>query len=193
MVPVLKEVYFSKADAYIMPLTGLKKVYRYKINSYLFWNKYSIHDYNLILEVCYDDYKDFMDFCRAEIFPVLDKKAYLIESYDFPGRSVFVLDLSEWAMDIQQFIAGKYSKLNPKTKELIHEFHEEEDGIPISIYATLYPRRKMASLDGVNPIEYVAKHYEMDLDVLYKIGEIGSKYQEDEEVLLTDLDAYMPN
>lgn len=189
MVPVLKDAYFSKADAFVLPLTGLQSIEPFEVNSYLFWRDHSIHDYKLTVVFNYENYSDFLDYCRNYLFPLWDKRAYILESYDFPERTVFVLDLSEWAFDIEKFLAGQYSKLNQKVKDTIFNFHNSTTlGIPIHIYAILYPKRKMQSLDGMTPIEYVSKHYEFNEEVLMKLGELGSLFDSKNETLLTEID-----
>lgn len=185
----------SKADTFLLPLTGLSKEEKYNPKSYLFWNDYSILDYNLILTFEYDNYDDFLNYCSRRIFPILDRKGYLVESYDLENRSIFVLDMSEWAMDIQQFLVGKYSKLGKECKSHIEKFHTfGNNHIPVDVYAVLYPTTKMTLLreDGkdMTPIEYVAKNYGIDLDRLKKIGEIGSIYTEFDERLLTDVEYF---
>jgi hypothetical protein len=59
------------------------------------------------------------------VFPILDKKGYVIENYDSIGRSIFVLDMSEWALDIEQFLQSRYSQLSREGKECIEDFHNE--------------------------------------------------------------------
>jgi hypothetical protein len=201
MIQVLKDnkEYWSKADAFILPLTGLKREQPYEMQSFLFWNEYKIHDYKLILSFKYTDYTDFIDWCRKDVFPVLDKRGYVIENYDTEGRSVFVLDMSEWAGDIEEFIKSRYSKISNEGKEKIEDFHnvaEEEPGktvkkvlVPIHIYAVLYPRMKMEILEGLTPIEYLIKYYEFDPDIMNHLGEVGSPYKRINETLFTELDS----
>lgn len=198
MVQVIKNEYWSKADAFLLPLTGLQKNERYELNSYLFWERHSIEDYKLTLSFSYDDEYEFNEHCKTRIFPILDKKGYMLESYDVPGRSIFILDMSEWAMDIEMFLAGKYSQLTRQTKHIIEQFHTfNKDKIPIHIYAALHPLMKMSLLtDGntvLTPIEYVAKHYGFNLEVLQGIGEIGSLYDKGYETLYADVDSLCQN
>lgn len=190
MINVLKSEYWSKADAFLLPLTGLQKNEQFELNSYLFWNDYSVEDYKLILSFSAEDQdEEFQKYYKRHLFKILDKKCCLVESYDIQGRSIFVLDMSEWAMDIEQFLAGKYSKFSSEVKELIQRFHTFNGSqIPIYIYSVLYPNKKMQLLDGLSPIEYVSRNYDFDLDTLKKLGEVGGKYNEMEETLLTDIE-----
>lgn len=191
MINVLKTEYWSRTDAFLLPLTGLQKNGDYGIKSYLFWNENSIDDYRLTISYSYEDYGQFLEYCKNNIFPVLDKKGYLVESYDIPvqNRTVFVLDMSEWAMDIQMFLSAKYSKLSKEAKSMIERFHTyNKNFVPVHIYAVLYPTMKMPYLDNMSPIDYVAKHYEINKEYLTKLGEIGSVYDEVSETLITDVE-----
>jgi hypothetical protein len=186
---LLKDGYWSKADAFLLPLTGLRKNRKYELSSHLFWHEHTIDDYKLILSFTFDNYEDFLHYCQHEVFPILDKKGYLIENYDIHDRSIFVLDISEYALDIEMFLLGKYSKLSNETKVIIEDFHSwDGDKIPAHIYAALYPNRKMKQLDNKTPIEIVARDYNFDLDLLKEVGEIGGVYDETEETLLTEID-----
>lgn len=188
--------YWSKADAFLVPLTGLRRNLTYEPRAYLFWNEYSIENYNLILKYEYgQDYDKFLQFCLDYLFPTLDKKGYLVESHDLDGTTIFVLDISEWAKDIELFLAAKYSKIGREAKEMIEKYHFfNKTKIPVHIYAVLYPKMKMAILEEnkvkYNPIEYVAKYWDLDLDLLNSVGEIGSKYDRMEETLLTNVDDF---
>jgi hypothetical protein len=190
--------YWSKADAFLMPLTGLRRNLTYEPRAYLFWNEYSIENYNLIVRYDYPkgDYDKFLAFCQDYLFPTLDKKGYLVESHDLNGETtIFVLDIAEWAKDIELFLSGKYSKIGREAKELIERYHFfNKASIPVHIYAVLYPKMRMAILEEdkvkYNPIEYVSKYWNLDLDLLNQVGEIGSKYDRMEETLLTNVDDF---
>lgn len=166
MVHVLKDKYFSKADSFILPLTGLSKASPFPIRSFLFWEDYSIEEFKLVVTYTYDNKERFLEYCRKSVFPVLDKNGYLLESYDFENQaiitsdedkegkpelkytpfeylSVFVLDLGEWGMDIEMFLVGKYSKLSKKAKELVDTFHtyfkKGVENHPVHIHAIIHP------------------------------------------------------
>lgn len=195
MVQILKDGYFSKADAFILPLTGLPNNNRFNIRSYLFWDDYSIEDFNLILTFAYEHKMEFVDYCRRVLFPTLDKNATsVLESYDIDDNSsVMILNMSEWAMDIQMFLNGKYSKLSKPAKEKIELYHtyfvdRETTRIPLWLYSILYPSKQIPANKGdvigkMTPIEYVSKEYNLDLTEMQKVGELGSFYQIKEETL----------
>ncbi len=72
------------------------------------------------------------------MFPVLDN---LIENYDFEGKSIFILDIADWAKDIEMVLAGKYSLLSKDAKLLIDKYHMTTVR-PIQIHGILYPNEK---------------------------------------------------
>lgn len=189
MIEILKDKYWSKSEAFLLPLTGLSRTHKYQFKTYLFWNDFSIEDYYLILKFTWDNYEEFMYYCRRVIFPILDKKGYLHGSYDFDKETVFVLDISEWAWDVEMFLKGKYSKMGKEAKAAITEYHTFFDKIPkilIEISASLEPTTQYDLLGGVTPIEYVAENYGLNLEALKQVGEIGGIYHKDQETLTID-------
>lgn len=188
MVEILKKEYWSKADAFLLPLTGLSKSEKYEVASYLYWGEFSIDDFKLILTYRHDNQEQFLTYCREHIFPILDKKNYLVESYDMGNRSIFILDISEWALDIQMLLAGKYSKFSREAKKEIEKYHLfNGNKVPIYIYGVLYPNQGLKLLDGMTPMEYISEKYEISLQDLQKFGEIGSIYDEMSETLIADV------
>lgn len=184
IVQLLKTEYWSKADAFMLPLTGLSKYEKYGLRSYLFWRDYSIYDYNLVISFSHNDKDELQQVLKRYIFPVLDSRGYLTEAYDVGDKTMFILDMSEWAMDIQMFLDGKYSKFSAEARGAIEKFHTfNQYKIPVHVYAVLYPNRPMALLDNQTPIEYAAEAYGLDLLDMQKIGEIGSKYDKAAETL----------
>ena len=189
MIELLKKENWS--DAFLLPLTGLKKDKRFEMRSHLFWNEYNIHDYKLILTFSCDDYDDMLDYCRKEVFPILDKKGYLMENYDIQGRSIFILDVAEWSKDIEMFILGKYSLFSERAKHAILRYHiipGTKEDVPIHIYACLYPTTAMSVLGNKSAIEYACSEYGFDYDEMKRIGEIGSIYDKMRETLITEID-----
>lgn len=187
MIEILKDKYWSKSEAFLLPLTGLAKSQKYHLRTFLFWNEYSIEDYNLILKFSWDNYPDFVTHCRRVIFPVLDRNGYLVETYDFDKETVMVLNISEWALDVEMFLKGKYSKMSRDAKDTIQEFHTFYDKGPkimIEISASLDPNDKCPILGNQTPIEYVADTYGLDLVELKKVGELGGIFDKEKETLV---------
>lgn len=182
------ENYKLRADMFMLPLTGLKKESEYEVHTYLFWREYNIDDYKLILCYHYDDINKFTEFCKRDVFPILDRKGYLLESYDVQGRGIFVLDISEWGMDIQMFLLGKFSKFSNEAKQKIRDFHIEKGKISAKIHGILYPTEQLATLDGKSFMEYIAINYELDLATLKELGETGTIYDKKSETLVTEVE-----
>lgn len=186
MIEVLKNKYWSKSEAFLLPLTGLAKSQQYKLDSYLFWENYSIEDYFLIIKFTYDNYDNFVEHCRRTIFPILDKGGYAIESYDFGNQSVMVLNMDMWAKDIELFLQGKYSRFSDVAKKVIteyHTFYDRGNKIYIHIKSSLFPDVPLGALGDLTPIEYVAENYGLPLDELRKGGELGGIYNKELETL----------
>lgn len=196
MIELLKSEYWSKSEAFLLPLTGLTRTQKYKLESYLFWENYSIEDYYLIIKFTYDNYDEFVEYCRRMVFPALDRSGYLVESYDFKNETVFVLNMSEWAKDIEMFLIGKYSKMSRDAKDTIieyHTFYDKGNKIIIEIQAAIEPNIKYDVLEKMTPIEYVAENYGLPYEELKKGGEIGGIYNKEKETLkcLKEHDNYL--
>lgn len=187
---IFKKEYWSTADTLLLPLTGLGKTETYQVRSYLFWRDYSIFDYQLIITIDYNEsYKEIKSYCDNYFFSILDKNATIIESYEIGQRFIVIVDLSFWAKDIEQFIEGKYSKMSDPAKLLIKSFHESKRGkIDQYLWSILYPLKKVDWLSNLSPIEYAAKEYDIPLQNLQDLGEIGNKYDKTAETLFTEID-----
>ncbi len=187
---VFKSEYWSKAEAFVLPLTGLKK--EPSMKAFMFWNEYSLENYQLVVQFEYDVREEFDEHCKRYVFPTLDKGGYLVEAYSpEEGKTIFVLDMSEWAMNIEFILAGKYSKLTKEAKNLIMLYHANARPCgtpPIYVSGVLYPHEAVVFLDGMTPMEYMAEEFGLDYDSLHKSGEIGSTYDRAAETLVTSVD-----
>lgn len=184
MIEVIKKDYWSRSDAFILPLTGLPKDHSFDMRSYLYWKDYNIEDYKLILSFSSSDEYSLRSYCKSKIYPILDKEGYLLESYDEGEREIYVLDISRWAMDVEKFLRGKYSHFSTECKSAIEKFHMFDGGkISVHIYAVLYPFNSLELLDNKNPIQYVADNYGINYEVLCSVGELGSIYDRTKETL----------
>ncbi len=190
MIDVIKKVdkgqYWSKSETFLLPLVGLSKSQKYPIKTYLFWRDYSIENYHLIIKFSYSNYDEFLAYCNRIVFPILDKNLYVIECYDFENETIFILDISEWALDIEMFLKGKYSKFSKQAKDKIIKYHtyfDKGEKLEIEISAVIEPNIKYGLLGGLTAIEYVADNYEIPLGELKKVGELGSIYDKEKETL----------
>lgn len=184
---LFKSEYYSMSDTLLLPLTGLTKTEKFEVKSYLFWRDYSIFDYKLIVSIYFEnDYNDIRNYCNNYFFPILSKNGYLVESYDIGKRTIFILDMSEWAKDIEYFLEGKYSKMSLVAKGKIKDYHVLENGrVPQSVFIIIYPNDKLPSLDNLSAIEYANKEYGINLK---KLGEVGNKYDKMAETLFTEVE-----
>ncbi len=183
MTELFGEEYWSKSQAFLLPLTGMSKTLTYKLESYLFWDTYSIEDYYLTVKFTYDNYDEFLEYCKRKIFP---KLGCLVETYDFDNQTVMILDISEWALDVELFLKGKYSKMSLEAKEMIEDYHTYYDRgnrIKLNIKAALYPNEKQSVLGNMSAIEYAADNYGLPLQELRKLGELGSIFDREKETL----------
>lgn len=189
---IFEKEYTSVADTFLLPLTGLPRNMDFPYKAYMFWRDYSIDDYKLILVYDYENVEKLKEFLLVEVFPVLDKNGYLMENYDIQGRCVLVLDISEWALDIELCLEGRYSKLSKEAKTKIEMFHNTVRNfppakLPPSIFAALYPNKAVSSWNHKTAIEMASEEYGIDLAYLQRIGELGIKYAKVSETLLTEL------
>lgn len=181
-VDLITREYRSKSDLFLLPLTGLPK--NSDIKSYMFWEDYSIDNFQLILEI-----KNMLNKI-PDIIQILDKNAPIIECYEDNKVMYFVVDLSEWALDIELILAGKYSKMSKAAKKTCENFHSLHGRNPIraSIYGIMYPNTELEVLGNKTPLEYLVTHYKIDEETVMKIGEIGSLYDKMAETLSKKLE-----
>lgn len=192
MIPLLKksdEGYWRKSDTFLLPLTGLPNNKLFNMKSYLFWNDYGVDNYQLILTFDYEEYDQFIRHLKTNILPYLDKNSCILESYDYENKSVFVLDMSEWAIDIEMFMVGKYSKLSREAKLAIEKFYlnPATGKLTIQIWGILYPHSETETLDNMTALDYMIKGYGLDAQAIRKIGEVGSIFDREQETLVTDV------
>lgn len=180
MIELLQKEYYSKADVFLLPLTGIKRQEDVIIESFLFWREYSIEDYKLTVSIKNSDYV-------SDFLSQVDENSHVTECFNSEDRTIFILDISEWAQDIEMFLLGKYSKLSEAAKKRIMKYHTfNGNNIKLWIKAILKPNEPRDLLDGLTPIQYICLHYEFDEAEMNRIGEIGAKYEPILETLMTD-------
>lgn len=200
---LLRSRYWSHAQDLLLPITGIRDT-SYALKSFLYWEDYSVEECQLILCFEYEHYEPFLMHFQTKVLPEIDRRSYVTESFDFPGKTVVIVDISDWAKDIALFMEGKYSKFSATVKDMIRDFHTEKipildaEGkpdfklaIPIDILAIIHPdehRYEFQDLlrDGAHvltPIEYMAKHYDFPLKALREGGELGSVFDKEKETL----------
>lgn len=187
MIEVIKKDYWSRSDAFLLPLTGIPRIPTVDIRSYLFWQDYSIHDYKLTVTVEHSDQFFLRRVCEERIYPGLEKNGIILEAHHEGDKEIYIVDVSQKADDVELFLKGKYSKISKESKELIEKYHMSDgDKISIYIYAVIHPFKNLSLLGNKSSIEYVAENYGFDYEELMKIGELGSVYKEKNETLYTE-------
>ncbi len=183
--------YWSKSEAFLLPLTGLGKDTRFEPQSYLFWRNYSIDNYQLIL--IYNDDEGIERHLRNVVFPVLDKRGLILENFDIMGRTIFILDISMWARDVENFLKGNYSLMSQEAKYCIEQYHLTGKArvIETHIFASLYPLKPTPAFGDKSALQYLADEFGFSMESLTEKGEIGSKYDRLSETLLTDIEELM--
>lgn len=186
---VLKNEYISMSDNFLYPLLDIPKADDFDIKSYIFWNKFSVEDYYFIVTMSGDE--ESLKLFLPKLLQIVDKNTPVIEYYKMDERHILIIDMSYWASDIELFLLGKYSKFSKDAKNLIVKYHNipgRINEIPYHIFAVLFPEKELAKLNNRSSLEYVADIYNLDTDLLYKVGELGRKYDKLGETLLTNID-----
>lgn len=188
MLEIIQTEYWSKSKAFILPLTGVPRTKTFAIDSYLFWDDYSIEDYILTVRMEYGHrYEDFLAFLTLHFFQT-GRKGHITQSFDFEGFSILIFDISEYAFDIEQFLKGKYSKFSKEAKDVIRTYHRKgKEGLPANIYACLYPFIEADEFEKMTPIAYVAKYYGFPEKDLKELGELCSIFDSEKETLHVDI------
>lgn len=181
---------WSKSEAFLLPLTGLRRDIRFDPHTYLFWGKFSIENYQLILT--YNNEEGIDTHCKNVVFPAIDNRCIILENYNLSERVIFVIDVSVWGKDIDMFLKGKYSMFSKDAQKMIEQFHLlEVRSVPEHIFGVLYPAKPSPAYGNKSAIEAIAHEYGLDMNTLMEIGEIGSIYDRTDETLLTDVEDLM--
>lgn len=188
-IELLKTTYFSKADTFLYPLCGHSKVENsddLEIESFLFWKNFSVYDYKLIVSISGENSENYIN----QIFlPKICKTTKVSMYFTSAQKNIFIIDMSEWMLDIEMFIEGKYSKLSREAKNRIVKYHTDEKGeIKLWISSILTPDKPRDLLNKMTPLKYVSLYYEFDEEEMLKIGEIGPKFDTFQETLLTEFE-----
>lgn len=180
-VELISKHYMCKSDLALLPLTGLPKTE--DIRSYMFWENYSIENYNLIIEIRNSN---------NDYYEILNKNTTIVECYEDKEYTYFILDMSIWALDIDQFLIGKYSKMSGSAKDKCIKFHNLNGKEPTksSIFGIFYPKTRLEVLGNKTPIEYLISYYKLDGQDVLDISEIGSIYDKEKETLSKEINRF---
>jgi hypothetical protein len=196
MVEIIRRNIWSKSTAFLLPLTGIKKTRDFEIRSYLYWNDYSIGNFELAVKVEYGHkFQEFLEFMHEGVFK--NRNSLIREVFEYEGFSVFIFDISDWAEDVAVFMEGKYSKLSKPAKVKIQKYNSDDNNnMPISIYCCLFPDEPHEMLGNMTPLEYAVQHYITEYkpnkadyesaEIWQKSGELCSIFDMKEETLVLE-------
>ena len=187
MIQLFKNEYWSKSTAFLLPLTGLKKPNfpEVIITGYAFYKNYSIYNNQFIVNIKYTEENLYDIYYKDQVSKIYPKAA-LMEIYKIDeDNNVFIFDFTYWYKDLDKFLTGKYSKFSDEAKDIIVNFHlNKGNDIPVHIYSVLFPHEELPILDDMSGLEYACEHYNLDSEYMHKLGEIGSLYNKEKEILL---------
>lgn len=144
--------YFQKSKIFLYPLLGIKRGSSVvPTETYISWaDKYSPEDAKLI---CVYDIREDSEYKNFEV-NILLKHNRLHDYMVYEEQSVFVFDFQDMKVNWNNFINGKYSKMDKDTKSKILDFFERYSGNYIYISSYLHPEKwfeRYAELLGVEP------------------------------------------
>lgn len=149
--------YFQKSSCFLYPLTGLS--YNSDVITYLDY----INDYKLLIDasnVTDEYFKTIIKICEEEIEP-----------------NLLLVDLSEWKLDIDLFLEGKYSKFSEKAKKTILSYWKFSN-IPKE------PLDKFTAHVGLYP-QYYYDVYSKELGIIITKGELINLFSVEHEIKKT--------
>ena len=167
--------YFQKSKVFLYPLLGIGRKAKYvPRQTYVCWDDvYSTKDCKLILEYKTKQSKTFKLFASR----FLDKHVMYEDCIEVSDNSViYIFDLyKSYKADYNRFIKGNYSQLSLGAKVLILDFFGEADKAGEYIHTFLSPE---------DSFEAYANYFDIDEEVLFKIGELCSKPDMEKETLI---------
>lgn len=167
--------YFQKSKIFLYPLLDIKRGSIVPTETYVSWNSsYSPEDMKLIC--LYDcSHKDFVIFENT----VLLKHNRLCDYIKLDSKhTVFTFDFSDLQDDWQNFINGKYSKINENLKRRILNYFDKNSGNYIYVESYLFP------------IKYIKKYAELlnvSEELLLSVEELCDKPDLEKEKLLIEV------
>ncbi len=131
--------YFQKSKMFLYPLLGIKKgVKVVPSETYLAWDPYYIPvDMKLICLYHPQDTKEYDKFEKQTLLK--NNRLVDIKTID-NNNKLFIFDFADLKDDWSMFLDGKYSKINPKTKEKILFFFPETSANYVYMRSYLYPK-----------------------------------------------------
>jgi hypothetical protein len=158
--------YFQKSQVFIYPLLGIKRGAAYVPKAtYVAWeeNATTSEDMKLICVYENDGSNTFDVFVKS----ILLKHARLFGYVKANSKtSVFTFEFSDLSADWENFLNGKYSKINLNLKAKILNFFDPQSGNYQYIKSYLYPEKYY---------EQYAELLNTDVEILKSVGELCTK------------------
>lgn len=158
--------YFQKSQVFIYPLLGIKRGAAYVPKAtYIAWeeNDTTSEDMKLVCVYNNDGSNTFDVFVKS----VLLKHARLFGYVKADSKtSVFTFEFSDLSDDWENFLKGKYSKINLNLKAKILNFFDPQSGNYQYIKSYLYPEKYY---------DQYAELLNTDVELLKSVGELCTK------------------
>jgi hypothetical protein len=170
--------YFQKSQVFVYPLLGIKRGAAYVPKAtYVAWEENEITSEDMKLVCVYEN-------DGSNTFDVFVKNVLLKHPRLFgyvkpnPNTTVFTFDLSDLVVDWDNFLNGKYSKINLNLKEKILNFFDPQSGNYQYVKSYLYPEKYYN--------EY-AELLNTDVELLKSVGELCTKLDLVKETLQLEI------
>jgi hypothetical protein len=163
MIDALNIQYFQKSRFFLYPLLEIKRgAPATPTSTSVAWkSKYSSEDIKFIC--CYKKRTD-QEFVHFEK-NVLTQHNRLIEKIEYNNTLIYIFDFSDYKADWEQFLVGKYSKIDVKTKRKILAFFDKYSSNFVYMESYLFPGKYFS---------LYAKLLHTDIELLQEVGELCS-------------------
>lgn len=167
--------YFQKSKVFLYPLLGIKRGAKIvPSETYLAWND-TIKAEDMKLVCLYHPRNKDYDFLNYEKKVLLKhNRLHEVKIIDLQNK-LFIFDFSDLKDDWNNFLEGKYSKLNPKVKGAIKGFFDVTSANYVYMSSYLHPDTFF---------EDYAECLGVDEEVLKSVGELCSKPDIEKETLI---------
>lgn len=166
--------YFQKSKIFLYPLLDIRRGSSVTpIQTYMSWsNYYEPEDMQLITTYHKRSDTDFLQFEKE----ILLKHTRLTDYVHLNSETIMLsFDFSDIAEDWNLLIAGKYSRMNPKTKYKIRNFFEKDSGNYMYVDSYLFPEMYF---------EVYSELLNVTVESLRKVGELCPLPDLEKEMLM---------
>ena len=166
--------YFQKSQVFVYPLLGIKRGAAYVPKAtYVAWEENEITSEDMKLVCVYEN--DGSNTFDVFVKTVLLKHSRLFGYVKADSKtSVFTFEFSDLVADWDNFLNGKYSKINLNLKEKILNFFDPQSGNFQYVKSYLHPDKYYSQY---------ADLLEINVEILKSVGELCSKPDMQKEML----------